>query len=132
MPVAVPLAGNELAPAGSDLVLVEWRAQPGGSDPPLYIAPLHVHHADDEAWYVVEGTLAFRLGDEQIEVAAGGAAMAQRGTPHTFWNPRPEPARYVLAMSARIKALIDALHDPGGRDLADLFSDYESEFLGWP
>lgn len=130
--VAAPLAGGLLAPRGSSIVLVEWRAQPGGGDPPLYIAPLHVHHADDEAWYVLEGTLAFRFGEDEFEVEAGGAALAPRGTAHTFWNPRPEPARYVLAMTPRIKALIDALHEPGGRSPADLFGDYESEFLGWP
>jgi mannose-6-phosphate isomerase-like protein (cupin superfamily) len=27
---------------------------------PVYIAPLHIHHDDDEAWYVLEGGLAVR------------------------------------------------------------------------
>ncbi|MGZ4201487.1 MAG: cupin domain-containing protein [Thermoleophilaceae bacterium] len=132
MLVANPLAGNELAPAGSQLVLVEWRAQAGGGDPPPYIAPLHVHRADDEAWYVLEGTLAFRLGEDEFEVEAGGAAVAPRGTPHTFWNPRPEPARYLLAMTPRIKGLIDALHSGDGRSPEEVFQDHDSELLGWP
>jgi hypothetical protein len=34
---------------GETLVLVEWRDPGGGTDPPTYIAPLHIHHTEDEA-----------------------------------------------------------------------------------
>ena len=129
---ASPLAGNPLAVDGADIVLVEWRAEPGGEDPPLYVAPLHLHRSDDEAWYVLEGTLAFILGDERVEVPAGGAAIALRGVPHTFWNPAPVPARYVLAMTPRIKSLIDSLHDGSGRSPEEVFVAHDSELLGWP
>ena len=129
---SAPLAGNPLAVDGADIVLVEWRAEPGGEDPPLYIAPLHLHRSDDEAWYVLEGTLAFILGEERVEVPAGGAAIALRGVPHTFWNPAPVPARYVLAMTPRIKSLIDSLHDGSGRSPEEVFVAHDSELLGWP
>ena len=46
------------------------------------------------------GALRFRLGDETVEAPAGGAVLAPRGTAHTYWNPRPEPARYLLVMTA--------------------------------
>ena len=132
---AVPLAGAVLAASGSDIVLAEWRDPGGGTDPPRYIAPLHIHHRDDEAWYVLEGALRFRLGEETVEAAAGGAVLAPRGTAHTYWNPRPEPARYLLVMTARIRALIDAIHaleagEPAA--LAAVFRDHDSELLGWP
>jgi hypothetical protein len=129
---SAPLAGNPLAVDGADIVLVEWRAEPGGEDPPLYIAPLHLHRSDDEAWYVLEGTLAFILGEERVEVPAGGAAIALRGVAHTFWNPAPVPARYVLAMTPRIKSLIDSLHDGSGRSPEEVFAAHDSELLGWP
>ena len=130
--VAAPLAGKTLAPTGSDLVVVEWKIDTGGSDPPLYIAPLHLHRNDDEAWYVLEGALRFGLGDEEVEASAGGAVVAPRGTVHTFWNPRPEPARYVLVMTARIAALIDALHAPGAPPPDQVFRQHDSELIGWP
>jgi mannose-6-phosphate isomerase-like protein (cupin superfamily) len=130
--VAVPLAGQKLAPPGTDLVVVEWKIDTGGSDPPMYIAPLHLHHNDDEAWYVLEGVLRFRLGDEEVEAEAGGAVMAPRGTVHTFWNPRPEPCRYVLVMTARISALIDALHAQGAPPPDQVFREHDSELIGWP
>ena len=54
---------------------------------------------------------------------AGAGAAAPRGVAHTYWNPRPEPARYLLAMGPTIAALIRALHEPGGGDdLAALFA----------
>jgi len=87
-PSAAALAGRLIASPGAAIVLAEW-ADPGGGDPPRYIAPLHVHHEDDEAWYVLAGALVVRSGDIDIEVPAGGAAIVPRGTPHTYWNPRP-------------------------------------------
>jgi mannose-6-phosphate isomerase-like protein (cupin superfamily) len=127
--LAAPLAGNALE--SESLVLVEWQDPGGATDPPRYIAPLHVHHEDDEAWYVLEGTLAFRLGDEDVEAPAGAAVLARRGTVHTYWNPRPEPARYVLAMPPRIHALIAALHGEAA-DPHQVFSDHASTLIGWP
>ncbi len=129
---AMRLAGGLIAAPGADLVVAEWADPGGGLDPPRFIAPLHVHHADDEAWYVLEGTLRVRLGDRDFDVPAGGAVLAARGTPHTYWNPRPEPARYVLAMTARIRALIAALHGTRDEPIEATFRAYESEFLGWP
>jgi mannose-6-phosphate isomerase-like protein (cupin superfamily) len=126
---AAPLAGNALE--SQSLVLVEWQDPGGSTDPPRYIAPLHVHHEDDEAWYVLEGTLAFRLDDEDVEAPAGSAVLARRGTVHTYWNPRPEPARYVLAMTPRIHALVAALHAEGA-DPHQVFSDHASTLIGWP
>ena len=53
--------------------------------------------------------------------------------PPRYWNPRPEPARYLLVMTARIAALIDALHAPGEtRGMDAVFRDYESTLIGWP
>ena len=125
-----PLAAGPLRSPG--LVIVEWTDPGGGSDPPAYIAPLHVHHADDEAWCVLEGALAFRVGDEELLAEAGSGAAAPRGVAHTYWNPRPEPARYLLAMGPTIFALLEALHGPDRPALPELFAAHQSEFLGWP
>jgi mannose-6-phosphate isomerase-like protein (cupin superfamily) len=111
------LAGTALAPAGSQLVLAEWTAQGSAADEPLYQAPLH-EHPEDEAWYVLEGTLAVRAGEHVHQISAGGAVIVPGGTAHTFWNPRPDPARYVLVMGARTFALIQAIHDTDDRSPA--------------
>jgi hypothetical protein len=54
---------------------------------------------------------------------------------HTYWNPRPDPTRYLLVMTPRIRALIDALHavtSPTPETVAAVFEEHESEYLGWP
>ncbi len=129
------LAGRLIAAPGAQVVVAQWTAPGGGGDPPRYIAPLHVHRMDDEAWYVLEGALVVRSGDRDVEVPAGGAVIVPRGTPHTFWNPQPGPTRYVLVMTPRIRSLIDALHALGGptpETVAAVFEEHESEYLGWP
>ena len=97
--IVKPLAGRALGVPDGSFVIAEWT-EPGG--PPgerRLVAPLHVHHHEDEVWYVLEGALRFQIGDEEIEARAGGAVFAPRGKPHTFWNPSPEPARYLVVMS---------------------------------
>ena len=42
-PSTAALAGRLIASPGAAIVLAEW-ADPGGGEPPRYIAPLHVHH----------------------------------------------------------------------------------------
>jgi mannose-6-phosphate isomerase-like protein (cupin superfamily) len=123
---APPLHGNRLE--GEDFVVVEWRAAPDTSaERP--IAGLHVHHDDDEAWVVLEGTLGFRVGDELVTAGPGAAVLVPKGTPHAYWNAGDTEARYVLMMSPRTAALVEALHSGSGESYAEIFRRYASELL---
>ena len=82
--VVSPLAGNVIGPTGAQFVMAQWRDAGGPPGPPRLMAPLHLHHGDDEAWYVLEGRLRFILGDREVEATAGGAVFAARGVAHTF------------------------------------------------
>jgi mannose-6-phosphate isomerase-like protein (cupin superfamily) len=124
--IAPVLAERALAPPGAGLVLVEWTVAPG----PGHVAPLHVHHSDDEAWYVLEGALRFRLGEEEVEAGPGGAALAPHGVPHTYWNPGTVTARYVLVLTPALHRLIEALHEEHD-DMDAVFRAHDSESLGW-
>ncbi len=117
-----PLLGGRLA--GRDFVLVEW-VDDGESSAERPIAPLHVHDADDEAWYVLDGRLALRRGAEVLELPAGSGAIVPRGVAHTYWNAGPSRARYLLVLTPRIAALIDAVHEPGA-SLPDVFARFAS------
>ena len=67
--------------------------------------------------------------------AGGRRRIAPRGTPHTYWNPRPDPLRYVLVMTPQVSRMIEALHglaQPDERAVAALFAEHGSEYLGWP
>jgi len=129
------LAGGLLRVPGDGVAVAEWTDPGGGTDPPTFVAPLHVHLEDDEAWYVLEGSLMVRVGATDVEVPAGGAVIAPRGTPHTYWNPYKDPARYVLISTSRINALIEALHAPTERTeeaVRATFAEHGSVYLGWP
>ena len=123
---ASPLLGGRLE--GDDFVVVEWRAAPDTS-PDRPIAGLHVHHEDDEAWYVLEGRLGFRVGDEVVEAGAGAGVLVPKGTPHSYWNAGEVEARYVLVMRPRTAALVAALHSGSGESYAEIFRRHASELL---
>jgi mannose-6-phosphate isomerase-like protein (cupin superfamily) len=108
-------------------VIADWTDP--GTHPGRPIAGLHVHRSDDEAWFVLEGRLGFKIDDEEREVAAGESILVPRGTPHSYWNPSAEPARYLLVMTPRIHALIEALHSGERDDYARIFEEHDSELL---
>jgi len=130
------LAGQTLGSAENSFVIAEWSdpGAPSGSEasPPRWIAPLHLHRNDDEGWYVLEGKLCVKVGDDTVEVAAGAAVLVPRGTPHTYWNPDPAPVRYLLIMTPRIHQLIQAIHATQDRTpdaMRALFETYDSQLL---
>ena len=130
--VAPPLAGNTLGSGEGNFAIAEWRDPGGPAGERRLIAPPHVHHHDDEAWYVLEGTLCVRVGDNEVEARAGSAVLVPRGIPHTYWNPGPGPTRYLLLMTANIYALIQEIHAMKERTstaLAATFRKYGSELL---
>jgi mannose-6-phosphate isomerase-like protein (cupin superfamily) len=122
---AKPLSGNRLGGSGDDFVLVHWTAEVSDQ----WIARLHVHHEDDEAWYVLRGKLGFRLGNEELEAGPGSAVFARRGTPHAYRNAGHGKTEYLLVMPPRIASLVDAVHEPGA-DVRAVFKAHASELLG--
>ena len=130
--IAPPLAGSVLGSAGSDFVIAEWRDAGGPPGPPRWIAPLHLHRNDDEAWYVLEGTLCVRVGEDVVEAPAGAAVFVPRGTPHTYWNPGSGVCRYLLVMTSNIYSLIQDIHamtDRSPEALRAVFEKRDSELV---
>ena len=48
--------------------------------------PLHLHHEQDEWFFVQEGTFRFQVGDATYELGPGGSVFGPRGLPHAFVN----------------------------------------------
>jgi mannose-6-phosphate isomerase-like protein (cupin superfamily) len=132
-PIVEPeLAGRVLGSPGDSFVIAEWRDPGGPAGPPRLIAPRHLHYRDDEAWYVLEGTLRVQVGADEVEARPGAAVFVPRGTPHTYWNGGPGPLRYLLVMTGNTYALIQAIHAMTERTPAALravFARYDSELL---
>jgi mannose-6-phosphate isomerase-like protein (cupin superfamily) len=78
--------------------------------------PLHIHHREDEAWYILDGKMTFYVGDEVLEATAGCFAFAPRGIPHTF-TVDAEPTRVLLLASpAGFENFTLELGQPAGGD----------------
>ncbi|WP_244228898.1 cupin domain-containing protein [Mucilaginibacter endophyticus] len=45
---------------------------------------LHVHHGQDEWWYILEGEFIFKVGYKMHHVKAGDSVFGPRGVPHAF------------------------------------------------
>lgn len=118
-PDAAGERAERLSAVGSSFSLQEWR----GSGP----SALHVHHADDEAWHVLEGTLHFRFADREVDVGAGGSVFVPAGVPHTY---TANDARYLIVLTPRLAALIADLQqtrDPAAHPA--IYRKYDSTLL---
>lgn len=133
--IAPALLGNVIGSFGDSFVIAEWTEEGGRPGPPRYVAPLHLHHNDDEAWYVLEGKLCVQVGQDIVEAGAGSCVFVPRGTAHSYWNPDPISCRYLLIMTANIHRLIQAIHAAADRSPAAmraLFHNHGSELLSTP
>src|SRR5947208_3536502 len=106
--------------AGKSFEIHEWR----GSGP----ATLHVHHADDEAWHVLEGELTFRYADRTETAGPGATVFVPAGVVHTYTTSHD--ARYLIILTPRLRALIRELQSD--RDPAHqhgIYRRFDSELL---
>jgi mannose-6-phosphate isomerase-like protein (cupin superfamily) len=76
--------------AGKDRMSVLEHWAPYGDSPPL-----HVHRNEDEVFHVLEGRIAFRLGDEDFHGEAGETVLTPKGIPHTYRVTSSEGARWL-------------------------------------
>lgn len=117
--ISTPDPAARFLATGQSFAIREWR----GSGP----ARMHVHHADDEAWHVLDGVLRFRFPDRQVEVAAGGTVFVPAGVPHTY---EALDARYLVVLTPRLVGLIAELQQsPRAADEAAIYRKYDSELL---
>src|SRR3954469_13587138 len=66
---------------------------PGGGPPP------HIHHREDEAFYVLEGELLFHVDGRSIAVGAGFWVTLARGSLHHFKNVGNRTARMLILVT---------------------------------
>jgi quercetin dioxygenase-like cupin family protein len=67
--------------------------------PPGFSPPLHVHHREDESFYVLDGRLTLRCGDEAYSAAAGSYVLLPRDVPHSFVVEGDTPVRMLNLMT---------------------------------
>lgn len=65
------------------------------TQPPGIATPLHRHHNEAEAFYLLDGAMTYVAGEETYELAAGWFMYLPRGLPHAFRIRGDRPARFV-------------------------------------
>jgi len=98
---------GELLELGPNTLLM--KAQVGDGDGTFYLGELmlrefpgpvpHFHERLLDSFFVLDGTLTLRLGDETVEAPAGSYAVAPPGAVHTFSSPGGETVRALNIMA---------------------------------
>jgi quercetin dioxygenase-like cupin family protein len=75
-------------------------------------APLHVHHREDEGFWVLEGEVTFEVGEETIKAGPGSFVFGPKGVPHRY-AVDSGPARLLFILSpAGFEEFIYATSEP--------------------
>lgn len=73
--------------------------------------PLHRHGDFDEAYYMLDGELEIRVGDETVAARPGHFVRIPKGAAHTYKNRSSSPARFLAwACPAGVEHFFEALH----------------------
>ncbi|WP_169973041.1 quercetin 2,3-dioxygenase [Tautonia rosea] len=64
--------------------------------PPQSGPPPHIHHREDEAFYLIEGQLEFHADGQTYRPAPGAWVRLARGSLHWFRNVGETPARMLI------------------------------------
>ena len=105
-----------------DLLVVEHRCAPNMKTIVLEMtlpvgssAPLHVHDDLDDTWYILDGEMVIRCGEDMSLVGAGHWVSMPRGVPHTFRVVGDHQARILLVHdNATFRDLVRDLGAPAG------------------
>lgn len=102
-PTAIKVTGEE---TGGRYATVEVECTPSG------FVPLHVHHREDEAFYVLEGEVTFRVGDEMFDAGPGSFVFGPRGVPHAYTLNTPTARMLMQFSPAGFEGFIRATAEP--------------------
>jgi mannose-6-phosphate isomerase-like protein (cupin superfamily) len=75
---ALAVVKASAADTGGQLTIIEVTEPPGAE------APLHVHHREDEAFWILEGGATFEVGDVVVEAGVGDYLFGPRDIPHRY------------------------------------------------
>ena len=92
--------------SGGRLALIEQRGRRGD------MPPLHVHHDDDETFFVIDGELSLFVGGEQLIAGPGQSVLAPRELPHAYRVESEEARWLVITTPAGFESFVREVADP--------------------
>jgi quercetin dioxygenase-like cupin family protein len=81
---------------GSGVAFVEYVTMKGEEPPD------HTHQSEDEMFYVLEGAITFRCGEESFDLEKGGFIFLPRGIKHGY-TIRSEDLVRLLVVTAPVR-----------------------------
>ncbi|RYY71562.1 MAG: cupin domain-containing protein [Chitinophagaceae bacterium] len=99
--------------------------------------PLHIHHDQDEIFYVVEGSYKFKVGDDIYDLSAGDSIFLPRKIPHA-WTQRSVKGKMLVTLQPAGKlenffVMMAAMdHTPTPEEIANVFAVNEMQVVGPP
>ncbi len=121
------------ADSGGSHSVIETVVPPGFPGPPA-----HFHRAIDEEFYVLDGELIVRVGEQSLTVGRGGYAYLPRGVVHTFTNRSDRPVTFLdivhpAGFEQYFRDLAAAFREAGGvpsrETWAGLLARYDTEVV---
>ena len=112
--------------AGGLFVIEHQHLVPGGP-------ALHLHLNQEEWFYVMEGEVAFQVGEQRIQLHAGESILAPRRVPHTFSSVSVTPSRMMIAFCPAGKMeqyFRDAENAKESAGDAEFMARYEMQRIG--
>ncbi len=98
----------------------------------------HLHHEQDEWFYVVEGEYITEVGEERYELGPGDSVLAPRKVAHVWAHVGEGTGRLIAALqpAGEIEAFFDELatlgSSPEREVLQRVFSSHGMELIGPP
>jgi quercetin dioxygenase-like cupin family protein len=110
------------ADTDGQLTIVEVTEPPGAQ------TPLHVHHREDEGFWILDGEVTFHVGDVTIEARAGDFAWGPRDVPHRY-TAGPDGCRMLFILTpAGFEGLVRDMSEPAAERTLPPPSDEEPDF----
>lgn len=117
---------------GSDIAVFEQTGSTAKGGPPL-----HIHHSQDEFFYILEGEYQFQVGEERYEMKAGDTIFLPRNVPHAFVQ-LTERAKVLVSfmpagkMESFFKKTDAWTSPPTPQEIALLFEEHGMKVVGLP
>ena len=74
----------------------------------------HIHHREDEAFWVLEGELEVMVGESTFKASAGSFVHLPKDIPHSYENIGLGPARFItLIVPAGLERFFEEVGKPG-------------------
>ena len=110
------------ADTGGQMSIIEITEPPGAA------APLHVHHREDEGFWLLEGSATFEVGDTTIEAEAGDYLFGPRDIPHRYTVGASGCRMLFIMTPGGFEDLVIAMSEPAGSRTLPPPSDDEPDW----